>query len=240
MGWQSWLAMHHWGCWIHLYKTFMLRSCFPNRLHNTWTEWQFYGGGSLYIFIYNKWCLKREITLHVHTISQRHEISYMRQCCQYGLWKLEWSCWVPARMCVWGGMLMWAASLLYKKYISKYMISVLNLLSFVITSSVCVCVCVWELYYKMMYVFKQWKLCELLLTSVLLHLERCCLQMKVLPHWLITSNLQYSPFHHKVSIYEGIISDILKVCWFLINLPLCSFEMINRQSIYCVDELLSV
>ena len=117
-----------WGCWIHLYKTFMLRSCFPNRLHNTWTEWQFYGGGSLYIFIYNKWCLKREITLHVHTISQRHEISYMRQCCQYGLWKLEWSCWVPARMCVGGvGMLMWAASLLYKKYISKYMISVLNL-----------------------------------------------------------------------------------------------------------------
>jgi len=45
---------------------------------------------SLYISIYNKWCLNRKINLHVHTISH-HDISYKRQCCQYGWWKLEWS-----------------------------------------------------------------------------------------------------------------------------------------------------
>jgi hypothetical protein len=39
----------------------------------------------------------------------------------------------------------------------------------------------------------------------------------------------------KMSGYEGIISDFLKVCWFLISLPLCSTEMIlNAQSIYRV------
>jgi hypothetical protein len=42
----------------------------------------------------------------------------------------------------------------------------------------------------------------------------------------------------KMSGYEGIISNFLNVCWFLISLPLRSTEMIlNAQSIYCVGEL---
>jgi hypothetical protein len=35
MGWQSQLALHHRESWIHLYKIFMLRSYFANRLHNS-------------------------------------------------------------------------------------------------------------------------------------------------------------------------------------------------------------
>ena len=52
---------------------------------------------------------------------------------------------------------------------------------------------------------------------------------------------QYSAVYsiaQKMSGYEGIVSDLLKVCWFLISLPLCSSEMIlNTQSIYNVGEL---
>jgi len=42
----------------------------------------------------------------------------------------------------------------------------------------------------------------------------------------------------KMSGYEGIISNFLNICWFLISLPLCNTEMIlNTQSIYRVGEL---
>jgi len=41
----------------------------------------------------------------------------------------------------------------------------------------------------------------------------------------------------KMSGYEGIISNFLNACWFLISFPLCSTEMIlNAQSIYRVGE----
>ena len=48
--------------------------------------------------------------------------------------------------------------------------------------------------------------------SGLRHLALCCLQTNVLPHWLVTSTLQCFPLHHTMSRYEGIISDILRVC----------------------------
>jgi hypothetical protein len=52
---------------------------------------------------------------------------------------------------------------------------------------------------------------------------------------------QYSAVYslaQKMSGYEGIVSDLLNVCWFLISLPICSTEIIlNAQSIYSVGEL---
>jgi len=39
----------------------------------------------------------------------------------------------------------------------------------------------------------------------------CCFQINVLPHWLVTSTLHCMPFHHKMSGYGGMISDILTV-----------------------------
>ena len=59
-----------------------------------------------------------------------------------------------------------------------------------------------------------------------------CLQTKVLPHWLVTSTLKCMPIHHKMSGYEGIISDILTMCcWYLISLPFSSTEMILQHTI---------
>jgi len=54
---------------------------------------------------------------------------------------------------------------------------------------------------------------EMVLTYFeLSHLELCCLQTKVQPHWLVTSTLLCILLHHKMSGYEGIINDILTVC----------------------------
>jgi len=48
--------------------------------------------------------------------------------------------------------------------------------------------------------------------SGLVHLALCCLQKDVQPHWLVTGTVQCILLHHKMSGYEGIISDILTVC----------------------------
>jgi hypothetical protein len=64
------------------------------------------------------------------------------------------------------------------------------------------------------------------------HLELCCLQTDVLPHWLVTSTVQYIPLHHKMSGFEGMVSDILTVCWFLICLSYINIEMITQRTIY--------
>jgi hypothetical protein len=50
--------------------------------------------------------------------------------------------------------------------------------------------------------------------------------------WRSTGSVQYTPLHHKMSGYEGIINDIMKVCWFLIGLPLSSIEMMLHQTIH--------
>ena len=52
---------------------------------------------------------------------------------------------------------------------------------------------------------------------------------------------QCIPLHHEMSGYEGMISDILTVCLFLISLPCSSIKMIlQAQFIYCVDEMFNV
>ena len=52
--------------------------------------------------------------------------------------------------------------------------------------------------------------------------------------WLVGNQYSavYIPFHLKVSGYEGIISDILRVCWFLISLPFSSTEMLLECTIH--------
>ena len=75
--------------------------------------------------------------------------------------------------------------------------------------------------------------CELVLTySGLKHLVLYCLQTNVLPHLLVTSTLQCIPLHHKMSDYERIISDSLKVHCFLISLSLSCIEMILQLTIH--------
>jgi len=68
--------------------------------------------------------------------------------------------------------------------------------------------------------------------DLLRQLALCCLQTNVLPHQLVTSTLQCIPFHHKMSSYEGMISDILTICWFLISLPFRSIEMVLQSTIH--------
>ena len=46
------------------------------------------------------------------------------------------------------------------------------------------------------------------------------------------SALQCIPLHHETSGYEGVISDILTVCLFLISLPFTSIEMILQGTIH--------
>ena len=60
----------------------------------------------------------------------------------------------------------------------------------------------------------------------------CCLKTNVLPHWLVTSTLQCVPLLNKMSGYEGIISDILTIYWFLISLPFRSIEMVLQSTIH--------
>jgi hypothetical protein len=70
--------------------------------------------------------------------------------------------------------------------------------------------------------------CEFVLTySGLRLLLLCCL-----PHWLVTSTLQCILLHHKMSGYEWIISDSLKVRWFLISLALSCTEFILQLTIH--------
>jgi hypothetical protein len=67
--------------------------------------------------------------------------------------------------------------------------------------------------------------------SELGHLALCCFQTTVLFHLLVTRTLLCIPMHHTVSAYGGMISDILKVCFFVISLHFSSFEMILQNAI---------
>ena len=59
------------------------------------------------------------------------------------------------------------------------------------------------------------------------------LQKNVLPHRLVNSTLQYYLLLlHKMFGYEGMISDILTLCWFLISLPFRSIEMVLQSKIH--------
>jgi len=46
-----------------------------------------------------------------------------------------------------------------------------------------------------------------------------CLQTNVQPNWLVASTLQCIPLQHKMSGYEGIISDTLTVCLLISDKP---------------------
>jgi hypothetical protein len=58
----------------------------------------------------------------------------------------------------------------------------------------------------------------------LMHFALCCLQTNILPDWFVTSTMQCFPLHHKMPGYGGMISDILTVCGFLINIPFSSTD----------------
>ena len=68
--------------------------------------------------------------------------------------------------------------------------------------------------------------------DLLRNLALCCFQKNVLPHWLVSSTLQCIPLHHKMSGYEGMSSDILTICWFLISLPFRSIKMVLQSTIH--------
>ena len=75
--------------------------------------------------------------------------------------------------------------------------------------------------------------CKLVLTYCGLgHLALCCLQTNVQPHLSVTSTLLCIPLRHKISGYNGIISDILTVCWYLISLAVSSTELILQWTIH--------
>ena len=97
----------------------------------------------------------------------------------------------------------------------------------------CVCVCVYRRYVLKWFMSSTCDKCEIVPTySGLGHLILCYLETNVQPHWLVTSTLQCIPLLHKMCGYEGIISNSLAVCWFLISLPFSSTEVILQCTIH--------
>ena len=98
---------------------------------------------------------------------------------------------------------------------------------------VCVCVCMCGRYVLKGFMSATFENCEMVLTYCgLRHLARYCSQTNVLPHWLVTTTMKFIPLCHKMSFYEGIISDILTVCWFLISLPFSTTQVILQRTIH--------
>jgi hypothetical protein len=66
------------------------------------------------------------------------------------------------------------------------------------------------------------------------HLALCILQTNVLRYWLVTSTVQCIPLHHKMYGFEGMVSDIVTVCWFLISLPFINIQMLLQRDPFIV------
>jgi hypothetical protein len=66
------------------------------------------------------------------------------------------------------------------------------------------------------------------------HFAQCCLQRNILPYWLVTSDVQCIPLHHKKFCLEGMVTDILTLCWFLLSCPFIDVKMKFQRTPFVV------